>query len=216
MQRPIGIFGGTFDPIHFGHLRPALELLEELGLAQLRFIPSAVPPHRAQPCATAEQRLTMVRLATADEPRFVVDDREVRRGGISYTVDTLYQLREALAPAPLCLLVGVDAFLGLGGWHRWEELPELAHIIVMHRPGWQLDEAAPGSTAALELLRLRRVAAFEELLPRRAGGILLQPVSQLAISATAVRQCVRKGRSIRYLLPDAVRDYIAAEGLYSK
>ena len=132
---PIGVLGGTFDPIHYGHLRPALELLEALALAEVRFIPCRLPAHRGAPAITPEQRLELVRLATADQPGFVADDRELRRPGRSYMVDTLASLRQDLGETPLCLILGGDAFAALHTWRRWEDLSKLAHFIVMQRPG---------------------------------------------------------------------------------
>src|SRR5204863_186003 len=132
---PIGIFGGTFDPIHYGHLRTAFELWQTLKLAEVRFMPSGNPPHRVRTLADAALRVQMVRVAVADQPAFIVDDREVRRAGASYTFDTLTELRRENPERSLCLLLGMDAFLGLPSWHRWRELFELAHVVVAHRPG---------------------------------------------------------------------------------
>ena len=137
MAKALGILGGTFDPIHYGHLRPAQEVLRALDLAEIRVIPAANPPHRRPPVATPEQRLRMVELAVAGVPGFTVDDREFRRGGPSYTVLTLESLRSEFGERPLCLLMGLDAFEGIETWHQWQRLPELAHFIVMTRPGWE-------------------------------------------------------------------------------
>src|SRR5579884_1723014 len=136
-MQPIGLFGGTFDPIHYGHLRTAFELWQELRLAEVRFMPTGSPPHREQPLASAELRLRMVQAAVADQQAFVVDDREVRRTGISYSVDTLTELRGEYPDRSLCLLLGMDAFLGLPNWHRWRDLLDLAHVCVATRPGWK-------------------------------------------------------------------------------
>ena len=136
-MQPIGLFGGTFDPIHYGHLRTAFELWQELRLAEVRFLPTGSPPHRDDPLASSELRLAMVRAAVADQPAFVVDDREIRRTGISYSVDTVTELRAEYPDRSLCLLLGMDAFLGLPNWHRWRDLLGLAHIVVAHRPGWK-------------------------------------------------------------------------------
>lgn len=214
MNRAIGIFGGTFDPVHYGHLRPALEMMEALELAEVRFVPSRQPPHRPVPRATAEQRHDMLQLALASEPRFTVDTRELEREGPSYMVDTLRSLREEFGDTPLCLLLGLDAFLGLGTWHEWAALPELAHVIVAHRPGWQLDSQVRGSEAALEMFRTRRLATAGEVHTRAAGGLWLQPVTLLGISSTELRAAAAEGKSARYLLPDAVWRYIEEEGLY--
>ena len=209
----LGIFGGTFDPIHFGHLRPAWELREALGLEEVRMIPSALPPHRETPGAGAEHRLAMLRLGLGDAPGLVIDERELDRSGPSYTVDTLNSFRDEFGDRPLCLLLGTDAFLGLASWHRWRELPELAHIVVAHRPGWTIEKETlePELNALFEA---RRVAAPAALAERSAGGVWLQPVSQLEIAATTIRELVRAGRDPRFLLPQAVADYIREQGLY--
>ena len=137
-MKPIGIFGGTFDPVHYGHLRSAWELLQDLRLAEVRFVPSATPPHRDRARAAARLRLKMVETAVAGQPGFTVDAREFEREGPSYTVDTLSEIRAEHVQQSLCLIVGTDAYAGLMTWHRWDEILELAHIIVAHRPGWEL------------------------------------------------------------------------------
>lgn len=213
MSRPVGIFGGTFDPVHFGHLRAALELMEGLGLEQVRLVPASVPPHRDEPGAGPDQRLAMVRAAAASQAGFVVDERELRRSGPSYMVDTLQSLREEFGQRPLCLLLGLDAYLGLPKWHRWERIIELAHIVVAHRPGWRLDGVREGREAALHLLD-ERCGEAGSLAEAPAGRVVLHPVTQLDISATDIRRRVREGRSARFLLPDAVWDIILKEQLY--
>lgn len=207
----IGIFGGTFDPIHYGHLRPALELAEALSLKEVRFIPARIPPHRAQPVAGPAQRLEMVRLAVAGVDGFRVDERELQREGPSYMVDTLASLAAELPEERLCLLLGMDAFLGLPGWHQWQRLLELAHIVVAHRPGWQPPQDGPLAA----LLAQRRTTAARNLALQPTGLVVLQPVTQLQISSTAIRTLIAEGRSPRFLLPEAVARWIAAEGLYS-
>jgi nicotinate-nucleotide adenylyltransferase len=214
-MRPIGVFGGTFDPVHFGHLRPALELMEALSLEQVHLIPCAIPPHRDIPRAEETHRLEMLRRAVAGQPGFVVDERELRRGGVSYMVDTLASLRDEFGERPLCLLLGMDAFLQLHRWHRWTEIPELAHVVATHRPGWELDSVSVAGPMA-ELLAQRRVARAETLSSEPAGRILLQSVTQLDISATAIRRAVCEGRSARYLTRDAVLEYIAEHDLYQQ
>jgi len=209
----IGVLGGTFDPVHFGHLRSALELLESLALAEVRLIPCGHPPHRQPPVAPAAARLAMLELAAAGQVGLRVDARELERPGPSYMVDTLAALRAEVGATPLCLILGADAFLGLPGWHRWQELTELAHLVVMHRPGWELDHALAAPLA--QLLALRRVHEAAALAAQPAGSILLAPVTPLDISATAIRAQIAAGRSPRYLLPDAVWDYIRSRGLYA-
>ena len=214
MSRVIGIFGGTFDPIHFGHLRPALELQERLGLAQVRLLPCGVPPHRGTPMVAAEHRLAMVARAVAGVPGLTVDDRELRRDGPSYMVDTLQSLRAELGETPLCLLLGADAFLGLHRWHLWQALPELAHLVIAHRPGWALAPAAMAPELAA-LMAGRQVDTAAALAAEPAGRLLLQPVTQLAISSTAIRELIEAGRSPRFLLPETVLEYIEQHTLYS-
>lgn len=220
-MKPIGVFGGTFDPIHYGHLRMAEELAEALGLAEVRFIPAGQPPHRAAPGTPAGHRLEMVRLAITSNPRFKLDEREAQQARASYTVDTLAALREELGTErPLWLLMGADAFLGLATWKEWRRLFELAHIAVAHRPGYRLAQ----SDALNDDLRReleRRLARGEEAgqnpetaLASPAGSILLKPVTQLDIAATAIRASLQGGGSARYLIPDGVFDYIQKNHLY--
>lgn len=206
----IGIFGGTFDPIHFGHLRPALELLQALQLEEVRFVPCRQPPHRDTPGATPAQRLRMVQAAVAGVPGFRVDERELRRDGPSYMVDTLRSLRAELPRNTLCLLLGMDALLGLQRWHRWREILQLAHVVGAHRPGW----SPPAEGELADLLHAHGGADAGALERQQAGLILLQPVTQLEISATAVRAMVAAGRSPRFLLPDPVYELIEQESIY--
>ncbi len=210
----IGIFGGTFDPVHFGHLRPALDVKQALGMDEMRMIPAFQPPHRMQPIANPGQRLTMLRAAVGDEPDLQVDNREMLREGTSFMVDTLASLRsESGGDAPLCLVLGADAFLKLDEWHHWRDIPELAHVVVTHRPGWRLDMnmASPELQA---LWRERQVTDRSQLAANPAGRIILQAVTPLDISATQIRALVAAGDSPRYLLPDAVWNLIRMHGLY--
>jgi len=209
----IGIFGGTFDPVHFGHLRPALDVKQALGLDEMRMIPAFRPPHRVQPEANPGQRLTMLRAAVGGESDLLVDNREMQREGESFMVDTLVSLRDERGDEPLCLVLGADAFLQLDSWHRWREILELAHIVVTHRPGWELDmnEANP---ELQELWRERQVTDSRQLASSPAGNIILQAVTPLDISATQIRALVAAGENPRYLLPDAVWNLIRMQGLY--
>ncbi|ADJ27420.1 nicotinate-nucleotide adenylyltransferase [Nitrosococcus watsonii] len=207
---PIGIFGGTFDPVHFGHLRPALDLLERLSLAEIRFIPCRHPPHRQWPVASSEQRLTMLRLAIAGESRFRVDERELARAGPSYMVDTLASLRAEQGNVPLCLIMGTDAFQSLPKWHRWTELMELAHLLVMRRPG----EPLPRESELGDFFEARRIHDPVQLAQQPMGFILPLEVTPLGISATRIRTLIEAGGSARYLLPNVVWDYIQKECLY--
>jgi nicotinate-nucleotide adenylyltransferase len=214
--RPVAVFGGTFDPIHFGHLRLAQELAESVHLEEVRFMPGGTPPHRAAPQVTAEQRLEMVRLALGNNPLFKLDDREVRRRGPGYTVDTLVELRaEVGTERPLCLLLGADAFLELATWHRWHELFSLAHIIIAHRPGFPPESwpaRMPEPLAREYSARLMRQPFAVHL--SAAGGIVTQAIAALDISASMIRDSLARDVSPRYLLPDPVLDYIRTNGLY--
>jgi nicotinate-nucleotide adenylyltransferase len=211
MAEPIGLFGGTFDPIHFGHLRTAFELLQALKLAQVRFLPTGDPPHREAPLATAALRLEMVRAAVLGQSGFSVDDREVRRQGVSYTIDTLTELRQENAHRSLCLLLGMDAFLGMPTWHRWREIFELCHVIVAHRPGWK----APTTGPLGEVMVDRGTGSVRELHGSAAGKIYVHGVTQLEIASTDLRALIMSGRDLRYLVPDAVRDLIQRSGCYA-
>jgi nicotinate-nucleotide adenylyltransferase len=212
----IGVFGGTFNPIHFGHLRPALEITEALQMREMRLIPSALPPHRDAPEVDAEKRLHMVRMAAAGESRFVVDDRELRREGPSYTVDTLISLRHEVGEEAIGLVIGMDAFLFLHTWHRWEQLIDLAHFIVMQRPGHyspaQYRKKMHPDIRALVEKRL--VAQADQLHGASCGKIWFQGVSQLDISATKIRAMIKAGRSARYLTAESVLDIIEKHRLY--
>lgn len=210
---PLGILGGTFDPIHHGHLRLAEEAWQALHLEQMLLVPAGQPPHRDRPGGTAEDRLAMVRLALADHPEFQVDDAEVRSAAPSYTVPTLERLRQSHGSRPLVLILGMDAFLGLPSWRRWRQLFELAHIGVATRPGYPLaDDALPPELAAEYHARLRRDPHVLQQAP--AGAIVPFAMTPLAISATLIRDGLADGGSARYLLPEAVLAYISQHSLY--
>ncbi len=199
----LGILGGTFDPIHLGHLRLAEEVREALDLAAVHFVPSAVPPHRPQPSLGPKQRLALVQAAIADHPGFIADGRELERAGVSYTVDTLKSFAAEFPERHRVLILGMDAFNGLPQWHRWQELFDWAHIAVANRPG----AAATGEAAAL--LVERRLQP-EQLARQRAGGIVGLEITRLDISATAIRAALDAGRSVRYLVPDCLLNPLQA------
>lgn len=209
-SRGVGIFGGTFDPVHFGHLRAALEASEILGLADFRLLPAGRPPHRSPPVASAGDRLAMLRTAVSGHPVFRVDDREVRRDGPSYMVDTLRDMRDEKGDAPLLLMVGQDAANGLDRWHQWRSLFELAHLVVLCRPDSDHDYSPE---LAREMLP-RCAGSAAELMSAPAGLIWSIEVTQLAISSTDIRQRLAAGRSASFLLPESVIEYIQAQGLY--
>ena len=211
-MRPIGVFGGTFDPIHYGHLRTAFEVLQTLDLDEVRFIPCGDPPHRGVTFAPAALRLDMVQLATRNEPGFVVDERELRRDGPSYSIDTLASLREEFPDRSLCLITGMDAFLGLPSWHRWDEILDFAHIVVAHRPGWR----APDEGTLGALLRERRARRAGDLHEALHGSVYIHAVTQLEIASTEIRSLVAEGYDPRYLMPDSVRAVIMESSCYMK
>ncbi|WP_439510720.1 nicotinate-nucleotide adenylyltransferase [Marinimicrobium koreense] len=210
MTQAIGLLGGTFDPIHLGHLRMALEAGETLALDEVRLLPCHQPPHRATPDVSSVERTEMLRLALADCPSLVLDDRELHRDGPSYTLDTLKSLRAELGPAvPLIWILGCDAFLGLEQWYGWRELLDWGHLLVIARPGWELPSRGP----LAEWLSEHQVAP-EALTASPAGAIGVQALRLLPISATEIRSLIQAGRSPQFLLPDAVWQYIRDNNLY--
>jgi nicotinate-nucleotide adenylyltransferase len=211
-KKPIGIFGGTFDPIHYGHLRTALEMEQTLGLSRVHFVPCAKPPHRSEPMTDGRLRLKLVKAAIRGERKFVADNRELERAGPSYTVDTLASFREEFPRRSLCLLVGMDAFLGLPKWHRWRELLTLAHVVVAHRPGWR----APATGTLGRLLRERRTARAADLQRSISGCMYVHPVTQLEISSTDLRAALVAGLDPKFLMPDSVRKIILKTECYAE
>lgn len=206
----LGVLGGTFDPVHHGHLRLAIEMAESLGLAEVRLVPLHTPPHREPPRAPAALRLAMLTAAVAGTPYLKVDDRELRRAGPSYTVDTLEELRREAPARPLCLILGMDAFRGMQGWHRWQAITGLTHLAVARRPG-----SAPMPSGAIgTLVEQHGVSAPEDLKRHRSGRVFILDIPALDISASAIRARIEAGLSPRHLLPDAVLEIIEAHGLY--
>ncbi|MFV8571774.1 nicotinate-nucleotide adenylyltransferase [Marinobacter sp. SBS5] len=205
------IYGGTFDPIHHGHLRLALEMADALQVERVDLMPCHIPPHRSGTGATSAQRLDMIRIAINGESRLGVDDRELQRGGASFTADTLLQLRRELgSEQPLVMVVGTDAFASFDRWQEWREIPGLAHIVVVRRPGADLPQGSPARC----LLDERRAVRVSDLQQAPAGKILEFEAPLMDISATGIRQRIADGRSPRYLLPDPVLQRIHEQGLY--
>jgi nicotinate-nucleotide adenylyltransferase len=215
MRKKIGIFGGTFDPIHIGHLRMALELKEQLGLDEMRLVPCHQPPHRDAPQVSSAQRAEMLRIALQDCPELQLDERELQRDKPSYTYDTLLELRAELeseafgSEVSLVLCMGADAFAGLPTWYCWQKLLQLAHIVVVARPGWNIPEAGEVHDLLNKHQRDAHVLSDEP-----AGSIVLQSPRLLSISATEIRQQIGVEKSAQFLVPDAVWSYIKANKLY--
>jgi nicotinate-nucleotide adenylyltransferase len=203
----IGIYGGTFNPVHYGHLRTALEVRELFGLHELRLMPCRLPPHRDEPDVSGEMRLQMLEIAIANTPGMQIDRRELERDGPSYMVDSLAALRTEYPDASLLLFIGSDAFVGLERWYQWQRLFDFAHVVVMTRPGY--------STPALAAFLRQRLCHDRGLLRQcGAGRLFFQVVTALDISATAIRHLIAAHRNPQFLLPDAVIDYIRQHKLY--
>jgi nicotinate-nucleotide adenylyltransferase len=210
----IGILGGTFNPIHFGHLRMAQELADALNLDSVRFIPAANPPHKDAPAISAEQRAAMVKLAIANNDCFVFDDRELHRAGASYTLDTLLSLREELGSnTSITLFMGSDAFTKFDTWHRWQEIISLCHIALVQRP--QLRGHDHKLSKTLETFLHNHYSENSDDLHLHASGfVTMRQITALDISSTAIRHALQHGDSVRYLMPDNVIEYIQQNKLY--
>ncbi|MFK5968948.1 MAG: nicotinate-nucleotide adenylyltransferase [Candidatus Marithrix sp.] len=209
MHNIIGILGGTFNPIHNGHLRLAIELYEQLSLAQVRLIPAGCPPHKTQPNVTNQQRLQMIQVAINGIQGLIVDDRELQRQGFSYTFDTLNGLRNDYPKNPLGLILGMDAFLGLSNWYNWEYLIDLAHIIIVGREQYSLS-----TTTINAFLQKYKTNNPQALTKQIAGKIWIQDIPTLNISATQIRAIIAAGKNPYCLLPPAVLDIINVQQLY--
>lgn len=207
----IGILGGTFDPIHYGHLRTALDVQQRLFLSEVRFIPCGQPPHRQAPVATPLQRLAMVRAAIADTRSFVLDDREMKRDGPSYMVDTLKSLKRDFKDDVLCLLLGTDAFNGLAQWHQWQTIFDFANIVVMQRPE-MIGQVELNKRLLAELKH--RIVDADSLKKHTNGAVCFVPVTQLDISATKIRQQWQQGKDVQFLLPDSVLKLMQQQDIY--
>jgi nicotinate-nucleotide adenylyltransferase len=215
MSAPIGVLGGTFDPIHFAHLRLAEEAAENLGLGLVHVIPAGDPYHRSSTAVSAQHRLAMVAIAVRGNPRLLADGRELARTGPSYTIDTLESLRAEFGSAQsLVLLLGADAFVQMASWQRWEEIFELAHVCVAERPGYSTwRDALPPELA--EQFERRYAPGAVQLAHQPAGTAVAFPLRALDISASGIRSLLRSGISARYLLPTEVLAYIQAHHLYA-
>lgn len=207
---PVALFGGTFDPVHYGHLRCADEVRRKLGLSYLYLLPAGTPPHRDTPSASVEQRLEMLQLACLEFPQLLIDDRETRRTGPSYMVDTLREIRSSLENRPLLLLIGQDAANLLHTWHQWERLFDLAHIVILTRPG--VPAQYPPELA--KQVRHRSCVDLRELIKTEAGNVLHLEVESIDVSATGIKRALHSGASPDSMLPVAVLEYIIKNHLY--
>ena len=209
-MKPIGVFGGRFDPIHYGHLRTAFELLQALNFEEIRFMPCGNPPHRDQAYADAEIRFEMVAAAIEGQHGFVIDDRELSRKGPSYSVDSLNTLRTDFPLRSIALIIGMDAFINLPKWHQWQEILQLSHIVVAHRPGWRLPDMGPLG----ELLTTKGTHRVDDLHEAKSGHIYIHDVTQLEISSSEIRELISLNRIPRFLMPDSVCEIIKRTRCY--
>ena len=209
----IGILGGTFNPIHNGHLHLAERLQQTLGFEAIRFMPAALPALKDKPNVTAEQRAEMVKIAIANQPHFSLDTRELSRAGTSYTIDTLISLREELGDeVSICWLIGFDAFANLDAWHRWQELLNKAHLIVVKRP--HSSDLSNLNAEVKTLLKKHETENVEEVKKQAYGKILIQEIAALDISSTKIREKIAQDKDVRSMVPEALLSYIQQHQLY--
>ena len=207
---PMALFGGTFDPVHYGHLRCADEVRQTLGLKTLYLLPAGSPPHRGQPQATVEQRLQMLQLACQEFPSLKIDDRETRRHGPSYMVDTLQEIRTSHGDQPILLLIGQDAANLLQTWYQWERLFELASLVILTRPG----SHSRYTPEVAEQMRSRSVKAVHDLLNSTSGSVFHLQVESIDVSASKIKDYIRSGQDPGPMLPAAILEYIRQNRLY--
>ncbi len=201
----IGIFGGTFDPVHYGHIKPALSVKQALNLTQIRFIPNRIPPHRETPWLSVEQRLSLLKTALHDYVDVVIDERELDRDGQSYMVDTLKSLHHDFPDETLCLIIGMDAFIGIDTWFQWRSLFDLCHLVVTMRPGFDQNTIAEQMCASdYQFLSERITQDINEIRAKSTGKILLKSVPQLDISSTQIRAKLLAGEDVSQWMPEQV------------
>ncbi|MBN4080461.1 nicotinate-nucleotide adenylyltransferase [Beggiatoa alba] len=214
----IGVFGGTFDPVHFGHIKPALDVMQRLALEQLRFIPCSIPAHRSKPIASEAQRLAMLHAVINELENCVIDERELNRQGISYMVDTLQSLHSERGKehnrVELCLIIGMDVFLGLYQWHQWQTIFELANVVVTCRPGSELNRDALHPDL-VNIVEQRQINSEKAFIGKDKGALMFMTVTQLDISATDIRRRVKHQQSIEEFVPMAVNSIIQQQQLYT-
>ncbi len=209
-QQAIGFLGGSFDPIHFGHLRTALEISEALDLKQLFLLPNHIAPHKTSMQCSAVQRCSMVRLAIEKQEKLHIDTRELNRPQASYSIDTLKEIKRDYPDTPICFILGMDSLLGFDNWHQWQDILNYCHLIISHRPGWKCNFNDNIKSLVETCITLHK----EDLHRHLSGKIYFQSTSQLAISSSQIRQALLQKKSIDYLLPNAVKDYIQIHKLY--
>jgi nicotinate-nucleotide adenylyltransferase len=213
MTKPIGILGGTFDPIHNGHLKLATRVFQRCDLSEIRLIPVHTPSHRQIPFASIEQRLHMLQLAIENYDGLIIDEREIQRGEISYTVDTLGSLREDIGQDPLCLIMGADAFQTISSWHKWSSIIDHAHIIVAGRPG---TEKQVTLLQISELFDNMLTTTSMDLHKGAAGKIFYADIEEIDISSSRVRELIGSQKQVFELVPESVLTYIMKEDLYHR
>jgi len=208
----IGVYGGTFDPIHLGHINAAIEIQQTLGMKEGRMVLSARPPHRRQPVLSIEQRFELLTLATENEEKLIADDCEMHRSGPSYMVDTLFQIKQNKPRQSLALILGMEAFNGITQWHRWTDLLDLAHIVVTDRAGFDNE----WDVLVIEVVEKHRTFDKAELKKLTHGKIYRQDVTPIDISATQIRAIVQQGQSAKHLLSPVVWAEISNKNLYTQ
>ena len=208
----IGVYGGTFDPVHLGHVNAAKEIQQTLGMKEVRMVLSARPPHRRQPALSAEQRFELLTLAVKNEAKLIADDCEIHRSGPSYMVDTLFEFKQNQPRSSWALILGLEAFNGITRWHRWSDLLSLAHIVVTDRAGFDNQWDA----SVVDLVNKHLAVDKAELKKHTHGKIYRQNVTPIDISATHIREIVQQGQSAKYLLSSAVWAEISNKNLYTK
>lgn len=209
-EQRIGLFGGTFDPIHYGHLRPAVEMAERYSLSTLYLLPNHRPAHRGPAAASTDSRIDMLDMALRDAPHLAVDGREALRDRPSYTIDTLREVHAEQPDATLLFFMGMDAFAAFDTWHDWEGVLALANLVIVNRPDTE------HSDFSAALLARQQANCGSEIVTGNSGVIEICDVTQLAISATDIRRRIAQNLSVRFLLPEPVLEYIGRNSLYRK
>lgn len=209
-KQAIGFLGGSFDPIHNGHLLPAIEVAQALNLKQLFLMPNHIAPHKAGSHCNAEQRCEMVRLAISDKKQLHIDTRELNRHSASYTIDTLKEIRAQHATTPICFMMGMDSLINFSSWYQWQDILNYCHLIICARPGWE----GEFNDTIQALLKAHKTTEMTDLHQLLAGKIYFQPIIQFDISSTQIRHNIKHNVSVENLLPDTVYHYIKRHQLY--